>query len=85
LNSVLAEYDELLINELNEIYQKIYYNMYDLEYIFIGHSDKIIELFYLESRKLLFSSSEDCSVRIWDLTVSNNIKNKLKIKSLFKK
>lgn len=72
-NKIVSEQDEILINELNDIHQKKYYNTYDLNFIFIGHSDKIIELYYLESRNLLFSSSEDSSVRIWDLNVRKKI------------
>jgi len=49
--------------------EKPYDNYYVLDYIFIGHTNNIVDLFYHEESKLLYSSSMDNSMKIWDLTV----------------
>jgi WD40 repeat protein len=62
--------DEIeLIQELNEFAEKSYINTYNLDYVFIGQTQNICEFFFYKNRNFLISSSEDYSLKIWDLNV----------------
>ena len=58
--------DEEIMNELTLSID--YYNTFSLYYILLGHSEKIRCLFYVSSKKVLVTSSDNCTVKIYDMT-----------------
>ena len=44
-----------------------YYNTFSLYFILLGHSQTIRSLFYVESKKFLVTSSDNCTVKIYDM------------------
>ena len=65
------EEDKRLTDEtkMDELISKIdYYNTFSLYYILLGHSQQIRSLFYVENKKFLVTSSDNCTVKIYDMT-----------------
>ena len=44
-----------------------YYNTFSLYYILLGHSQQIRCLYYVASKKVLVTSSDNCTVKIYDM------------------
>lgn len=69
-NDINIQEDEEDVQEIREKKNfPCYTNIFDLDLVLIGHDNIINELFYLESRNLLFSSSHDYNLKIWDIEV----------------
>ena len=65
------EEDKRLTDEtkMDELISKIdYYNTFSLYYILLGHSQQIRSLFYVANKKFLVTSSDNCTVKIYDMT-----------------
>ena len=65
------EEDKRLTDEtkMDELISKIdYYNTFSLYYILLGHSQQIRSLFYVTNKKFLVTSSDNCTVKIYDMT-----------------
>jgi WD40 repeat protein len=45
-----------------------YYNTFSLYFILLGHSQQIRCLYYVASKKVLVTSSDNCTVKIYDMT-----------------
>ena len=45
-----------------------YYNTFSLYFILLGHSQQIRCLYYVEKKKVLVTSSDNCTVKIYDMT-----------------
>ena len=45
-----------------------YYNTFSLYFILLGHSQQIRSLYYVPSKKVLVTSSDNCTVKIYDMT-----------------
>ena len=61
------------IGEFGEFVNKIektYENYYILDFVFIGHTNDVIDLCYQSEKNYLYSSSKDNSLKIWDLAVN---------------
>ena len=58
--------EEEIMNEL--ILSIDYYNTFSLYYILLGHSQKIRSLYYVASKKVLVTSSDNCTIKIYDMT-----------------
>ena len=58
--------EEEIINEL--VLSIDYYNTFSLYYILLGHSQKIRCLYYVPNKKVLVTSSDNCTVKIYDMT-----------------
>jgi WD40 repeat protein len=56
---------EEIMGEL--ISQIDYYNTFSLYYILLGHSQQIRCLYYVASKKVLVTSSDNCTVKIYDM------------------
>jgi hypothetical protein len=59
-----------VIQKLNHIQikqDKPYINLFNLDYIFIGHSQNIIEMFYLREKNYLVTSSREGVVKFFDM------------------
>ena len=55
--------------KMDELISKIdYYNTFSLYYILLGHSQQIRSLFYVANKKFLVTSSDNCTVKIYDMT-----------------
>ena len=53
---------------MNELSLSIdYYNTFSLYFILLGHSQQIRCLYYVSSKKVLVSSSDNCTVKIYDM------------------
>jgi WD40 repeat protein len=53
---------------MNELVSSInYYNSFSLYFILLGHSQQIRCLYYVASKKVLVSSSDNCTVKIFDM------------------
>ena len=53
---------------MNELVSSIdYYNAFSLYFNLLGHSQQIWSLFYVESKKFLVTSSDNCTVKIFDM------------------
>ena len=63
---VKKENDEKKIDEL--ISKIDYYNTFSLYYILLGHSQQIRSLYYVANKKFLVTSSDNCTVKIYDMT-----------------
>ena len=57
--------DEEIMTEL--VTSIDYYNTFSLYFILLGHSQTIRSLFYVESKKFLVTSSDNCTVKIYDM------------------
>ena len=57
--------DEEIMNELSLSID--YYNTFSLYYILLGHSQEIRCLYYVPSKKVLVSSSDNCTIKIYDM------------------
>ena len=44
-----------------------YYNTFSLYYISLGHSQQIRSLYYVPSKKVLVTSSDNCTIKIYDM------------------
>ena len=44
-----------------------YYNTFSLYFILLGHSQQIRSLYYVASKKVLVTSSDNCTVKIYDM------------------
>ena len=44
-----------------------YYNTFSLYFILLGHSQQIRSLYYVESKKILVTTSDNCTVKIYDM------------------
>ena len=54
---------------MQDLISKIdYYNTFSLYYILLGHSQQIRSLYYVASKKFLVTSSDNCTVKIYDMT-----------------
>ena len=65
------EEDKRLTDEtkMDELISNIdYYNTFSLYYILLGHSQQIRSLFYVANKKFLVTSSDNCTVKIYDMT-----------------
>ena len=60
------KYEEEIMNKLTLTID--YYNTFSLYYILLGHSQKIRGLYYVPSKKVLVSSSDNCTIKIYDMT-----------------
>lgn len=58
--------DEEIMNELTLSID--YYNTFSLYYILLGHSQQIRCLYYVPNKKVLVTSSDNCTVKIYDMT-----------------
>ena len=58
--------DEEIMNDL--LFSIDYYNTFSLYYILLGHSQQIRSLYYVPSKKVLVTSSDNCTVKIYDMT-----------------
>ena len=58
--------DEKNIEEKNEEINLEYYNYFSLYYVLLGHLQDISSLCYIEEKKLLVSSSDDQTLKIFD-------------------
>ena len=70
-NQKEKEEDKRLTDEtkMDELISKIdYYNTFSLYYILLGHSQQIRSLFYVANKKFLVTSSDNCTVKIYDMT-----------------
>ena len=56
---------EEIINELSLSID--YYNTFSLYYILLGHSQQIRSLYYVPSKKVLVTSSDNCTIKIYDM------------------
>lgn len=59
-----------VIQKLNHIQikkDKPYINLFNLDYIFIGHTQNIIEMFYLREKNYLVTSSREGVVKFFDI------------------
>ena len=45
-----------------------YYNTFSLYFILLGHSQQVRSLYYVSSKKVLVTSSDNCTVKIYDMT-----------------
>ena len=57
--------DEEIMNELTLSID--YYNTFSLYFILLGHSQEIRCLYYVPSKKVLVSSSDNCTIKIYDM------------------
>ena len=54
---------------MNELSLSIdYYNTFSLYYILLGHSQQIRCLYYVPNKKVLVTSSDNCTIKIYDMT-----------------
>ena len=54
--------------KMDELISKIdYYNTFSLYYILLGHSQPIRCLYYVSNKKFLVTSSDNCTVKIYDM------------------
>ena len=58
--------DEEIMNELTLSID--YYNTFSLYYILLGHSQQIRCLYYVPNKKVLVTSSDNCTIKIYDMT-----------------
>lgn len=65
-NDKVNKTEEEILNELISTID--YYNTFSLYYILLGHSQQIRSLFYVQSKKVLVTSSDNCTVKIYDMT-----------------
>jgi hypothetical protein len=47
--------------------EKDYINTFTLDYVFVGHSKNILEIFYLKMKNLLITTSSEGMVKIWSM------------------
>ena len=45
-----------------------YYNTFSLYFILLGHSQQVRSLYYVAKKKVLVTSSDNCTVKIYDMT-----------------
>jgi len=64
-NDTSKKTDEEIMNELSLSID--YYNTFSLYYILLGHSQEIRCLYYVPSKKVLVSSSDNCTIKIYDM------------------
>jgi len=55
--------------------EKPYENIYTLDFVFVGHTNDIVDLFFQEERNYLYSSSKDQSIKVWDFAVTHYLFN----------
>lgn len=68
-DNLIENEDLVLINHLNEKpNEKLYANVFDLDYVFIGHTSNILEFYHMKNKNLLFSSSSDGIVKVFDMS-----------------
>ena len=58
--------DEEIMNELALTIN--YYNTFSLYFILLGHSQQIRCLYYVQNKKVLVTSSDNCTVKIYDMS-----------------
>ena len=58
--------DDEIMNDLSLSID--YYNTFSLHFILLGHSQQIRCLYYVPSKKVLVTSSDNCTVKIYDMT-----------------
>ena len=66
LSPIKNKTDEEIMNELSLSID--YYNTFSLYYILLGHSQQIRCLYYVPNKKVLVTSSDNCTIKIYDMT-----------------
>lgn len=71
LNQSLEQY----MKEPEKILSKGYYNIMWLHFILLGHTQTIIYLIYLPEKNMLITSSDDLTMRFFDMTSGKQVYN----------